>query len=173
MEIHWNPYGNCSVAIIGIHYNLYKSYRESIRIHLDIYKGNSVESIMNRNNCSIHICVYIYIDIHVCIYRNSLESIRTSVRSRLGIHYNVCEDHRESIGIHMEIHRKWNRIQMKIHRKSIRFHTEISKAITWNPYWIYKESNIIHVDCIRIHTESMDKLYGMHSNPYGIHWESI
>ena len=58
--------------------------------------------------------------------------------------------------------------KIQIYRKSIRFHMEINKAIDWNPYWIYKESNINHVECIRIHMGSMGKPYGK----YGIHWGS-
>ena len=47
------------------------------------------------------------------------------------------EDHRKSIGIHMEIYEKSNRIQIKTNREHIRFHMEISRAIHWNPYILY------------------------------------
>jgi hypothetical protein len=35
--IHWNPYGNYSVAMSVIHYNLYKNYREPFQIHMEVY----------------------------------------------------------------------------------------------------------------------------------------
>ena len=54
--IHWNPYGNYSVAMSGIHYNLFNNYREPImevymkftRLHVKI-NGKAVRMYRDIN----------------------------------------------------------------------------------------------------------------------------
>ena len=71
--LHWNPYGNYSVAMSGIHYNIYKNYRESIRIHMEVY------ITFFRMHVKFHgEVVRIHMEINVEIHRN-MESARTRI----------------------------------------------------------------------------------------------